>query len=187
VEAPLISGLEGAALADPVPRRVYFSDCAVCGRRFGSSAIHAKFCSGECHRASLAARRRKGPAEIPLMCVVCGRAFIAGRANATTCGMECRAEDKRRRMRERAREPGQRERQKMLARARKSVQVHCTICGRDMGQMPDLQRNRYTCSPECRAEALRRKQRRAYEKRRNRYHLTGLTAQGTPWKQERKS
>ena len=56
----------------------------------------------------------------------------------------------------------------------------CEICGRSLADLPDLKIYRYTCSPECRHEAMRRKQRRNYVARRNRQNLAVGPAARSP-------
>lgn len=152
-------------LADPPGPRAYFRDCEVCKTRFASSASHARFCSDACRQVSHAERKRRGPAQIPATCDICGNAFTAGKRNQKRCSPECAAEWKRRDALARITHESK-QAAKFRSRQRLGITAACIICSRDMSDFEDLRHFRYTCSAECRAEAMRRKNRRSYENRR---------------------
>lgn len=171
-----LSELQLASLAINSPATVggrYIYNCEICGSEFRSDSHHANYCGEECRKESIRRSYRERSKQQPKprkltehSCVICNRQFM-GRVNAKTCSAECRAEHKRRVMRElkEADPEGFRERQKELQRKRHGINANCIVCGKDMSSLPNLRTNRYTCSPECRAEAYRRKQRRNYERR----------------------
>jgi hypothetical protein len=128
--------------------------CVICAGAFRGDRRGAKCCSPDCrseHKRRRALARMAGAESIgsqPRVCVECGKDF-AGHANAQYCGGDCIAAAKKRR--EQAR----------VDRAN----YRCIVC-----QSPctgDLKTNRYTCSPQCRAEALRRKNDRNNRRSRN--------------------
>lgn len=161
--------LAALAIGADRPAGRFFHECVECGEEFRSDSAQALYCAPACRRASLARRKRRGPQRLPPVdCEICGRSFQPDRRNARLCSADCRAEKKRRVMRERQKEPTVRVRSKRLYRRRKGVDLHCVICGRDMSSLPDLRTNRYTCSPACRDEARRQKNRRSYERRKER-------------------
>lgn len=164
----VLTGMEGLALAASASAGRYRNKCRHCGTEFHTNNLREQLCSEVCRRAVYAARKRKGPARIDAKCAVCSRNFLATKKNATTCSECCRAEDKRRKMRTAGATPEARARQKLLARARHGVKAACTICGRDMSDFENLRINRFTCSETCRVEAVRRRNRRSYESRKQR-------------------
>lgn len=156
----------GLALAADRPAGAYLCECWACGAEFRSRRPDTRFCSPACRRAEHARRRRKGRRELPpVACVMCGREFVPRRKKAKTCSPECRRKYAVRTECERAKRPEVKERAKLLERARNRTTARCRVCGRDMTNYPDLITNRYTCSAECRREAMRRKNRRAYVQR----------------------
>jgi hypothetical protein len=165
----LETSLVGLAISVQGPDGKYACRCQICGSEFRSQRHNASACSAECRKERERQRPRKR-SETKLRqrkCVVCDKQF-AGRKNAKTCSKECRTEYHRRTETERAKAPEVRERQKWLARERRGVDARCIVCDRDMSDLPDLRANRYTCSEDCRNESLRRRNRRSYERRRNR-------------------
>ncbi|MGA2032312.1 MAG: hypothetical protein ABSG68_08665 [Thermoguttaceae bacterium] len=168
---PRQARLNAARSRRPPPR--YQRTCRHCGQRFFAARGNAAFCSPACRLADRAKRRRHGPRTERRPCAICGQAFIARRKNHVCCARaECRAAYKSRLERRRQQRAEVAAARKSRERARiKRDRYRCTVCGRPMAGLPDLRRNRYTCSPQCRREALRQKNRRSYVARRNRLGL----------------
>lgn len=130
--------------------------CSVCGRDFAGHKRNEHLCSTDCraeHKRRRALGRLEGEASVgseTRRCARCSTEFI-GHANAEYCSADCIRDAKQERERQRV----DRER------------YACGVCGKSLADAADLRTNRYTCSAECRAEANRRKARRAYIKRRN--------------------
>lgn len=161
------------AVAAPVAVEKYLIECAHCGDDFRAEKPHTRYCSETCRRATHAdRRRRRRPPTVrsPIPCAICQRSFVPDRNNAVLCSEECRRRYNVLREQRRHELPDVRDRAKQLARLRLNVQATCIVCRRDMTDLPDLRVNRYTCSDQCRREALRRKNRRTYERRRTRDH-----------------
>jgi uncharacterized protein (TIGR02996 family) len=139
--------------------------CRYCGTPFLPGRRKRKrFCGRPCKEAFRAESTATRP------CVVCGREFAGRKRTDKTCSANCAAEHKRRLERERlARSESARAAKTERERARVDRDSYtCRVCGKSLADSPDLRTNRYTCSPECRREALRQKSRRSYLNRKGR-------------------
>lgn len=167
------TSLVGLAINSEPPAHRYVTACTECGQNFTTNHTGQLYCKSCRPIVSLRLHReykRRAPKKTrqPVPCAVCGRVFLPTKKTDKTCGADCRAEYKRWLEHDRkAADPDAfRQRQKELNRKRLGTTARCRVCGKDMTDAENLRTNRYTCSPECRAEALRRKNRRAYERRR---------------------
>lgn len=131
--------------------------CEVCGTEFTGRKRTDKTCSEECRAES---KRRRARArldgnlslgQVPRTCLRCGASFL-GHGNAGYCSGECLTAAKAHRERER------------VSRA----DYRCTVCGKSLAECGDLKTHRYTCSDECRREAVRQRNRRTYLNRKQR-------------------
>jgi hypothetical protein len=136
----------------PFPAR----PCVVCGTQFAPTKAIGKVCPRpECraqHKRDTMNARNRGemmPGDCRTFCVVCGIEFM-GHFNARVCSRPCLLE-----------------RQKRASRERLGTEpCSCIVCG--AGFWPPNVGQHYTCSPACQRAALRRKNRRSYEVRRER-------------------
>lgn len=130
--------------------------CVICAKEFQGRKRNDKTCSPDCragHKRRAATARLNGApsvGQVPCRCGWCGKDFLGHRA-ARYCSTLCLQAAKQERERERVNRES----------------YACAICGKSMADA-DLKINRYTCSAECRREALRRKQRRSYLNRKER-------------------
>lgn len=184
-----------AATSAELERRTVNSEdrrvpCRHCGIKFLPDGRKQHFCGRACQEA------RRAASTAPRPCVVCGAEFAGRKRSDRTCSELCRAEYKRQRAR--ARLAGEESAGESLCwcqwcgeefrghktarycsgeclRAAKKVReasrvdrsrYSCTVCGKSM--TGDLRAHRYTCSKECRQEALKRRRRRMYLRKKER-------------------
>lgn len=153
----------------PLPPR----PCAICTGEFVPSKKTQRLCGQPGCTAEYKRRRANAvtAGAAPLgnatcVCSVCGRDF-QGHSNSKVCSRECRLE-----------------RNNRLSRARVGSGPYvCRVCG---VEIDGSREQRYTCSPVCSQELLRRKRRRAYLNQRGKQHddrthsEPGETSPGAP-------
>jgi hypothetical protein len=166
--------------------------CRECGALFLADGRGQRFCSVSCRDAHRTAHRAASTRERP--CIICGQPFTGCKRSDCCCSPACRGEHKRARARARlagasslghatctCARCGQTFSGHANARycgplclgdvktEREAARIdragyRCIICGGAL--TADLREHRYTCSPACRAEAVRQKNRRSYLTRR---------------------